>query len=422
MKGLNKRWLDMYGKLSVGLATLVLLFSSAAVAQTTYTVTDLGTLGGTLGCSMGINDRNWAEFMDTVTGDQALHAGLWIAGLKIDFGTFGGADLNSSIYYGGVNEKGQAVGYAETSQSAPDDFCGFGTGHQCLPFLWQNGVLTALPTLGGTNGVATVVNNRGQVAGAVQSTTTDSVCSSFQAYRPVIWSKGKIQELSTYPGDEDGIALSINDYGQAVGNSGCWYPWVGSAPSHALLWDDGTVTYLPSLGGDYNVPFAINNQGQAVGGSYLAGDTASHAVLWQGGIAHDLGALPGDSDSEADGINDRGQVVGVSCGEAGCSAVVWADGKVTDLNSLIPADSPLFLYYAHAINSRGEIVGMAWNGNGFDAFLATPTNPEAASGNVTLAPGATRQRPTVTLPENIRKLLRRRPGFGRFGRLASPRP
>ncbi len=399
----------------------VLALAPTAVAQTTYTVTDLGTLGGTFGCSMGINNRGLAEFMDTLPDDTQQHAGLWIDGYKIDFGTLGGP--NSSIYYGGVNERGQAVGLSETSTLAEDgeDFCGFGTGRQCLPFFWQNGVLTALSTLGGRNGVATVINNRGQVVGAAQNTTTDSTCSSFQSVRPVLWDAGGLVELDTFPGDEDGIALSINDNGQAAGASGCWSVAFGPGLNHALLWHNGTVTYLPSLGGEMNsVPLAINNQGQAVGVSDLAGDTAAHAVLWQGGVANDLGALPGDSYSEADGINEDGQVVGGSCGETTCSAYLWANGKMTDLNSLIPADSSLFLYFAHAINSRGEIVGMAWTGGEFHAFLATPTNPHAADGNATLTPGASRERPRVTLPDNIRKLLQKRLGFARFSWLARP--
>ncbi|MBZ5544566.1 MAG: hypothetical protein LAO07_12940, partial [Acidobacteriia bacterium] len=95
MKVLNRRRLGKYGKFSLALATVVLLFSSVAVGQTTYTVTDLGTLGGTFGCAMGINNKHWVEFMDTLSEEQ-LHAGLWIDGLNIDFGTFGAPNLNSS--------------------------------------------------------------------------------------------------------------------------------------------------------------------------------------------------------------------------------------------------------------------------------------------------------------------------------------
>ncbi|HEV2351403.1 MAG TPA: hypothetical protein VG028_16330 [Terriglobia bacterium] len=415
-KLLVRRRLRKFGQLSFGLATLILLFSSAVVAQTTYTVTDLGTLGGTFGCAMGINNKGWAEFMDTLLGEQ-LHAGLWVNGLKIDFGTFGSANLNSSIWYGGINENGQAVGYAETPPLAPngENFCGFGTGHECRPFIWQGGVLRALPTLGGHNGQAAAVNNRGQVVGIAQNATPNASCSPFQTAPPVIWEKGQPQELPTFPGDQDGIATSINELGQVVGSSGSW---CGSL-NHALLWENGTVAYLPSLGGEmYNVPLAINNQGQAVGYSDLAGDATTHAVLWQGSAASDLGTLPGDSYSEADGINADGQVVGGSCGATGCSAVVWRDGAPTDLNSLIPAGSSLYLYLAHAINFRGQIVGMAlWNGTGvFHAFLATPTNT-TSSGAATLTSGATRPRPRVTLPDDLRKLLQRQRSFGRFVRL-----
>jgi len=415
MNVLNRRRLGKYGKFSLGLATLVLLFGSTAPAQTTYTITDLGTLGGTFGCAMGINDRNWVEFMDTLPAEQ-LHAGLWVAGLKIDFGTLGGPDLNSEIWYGGVNNRGQAVGYAETSALLGDNFCGFGTGHQCLPFIWHNGVMATLPTLGGNNGMAAVINNRGQVVGTAENDSTNPVCSPSHIAPPVLWEKGQPQELPTYPGDRDGIATSINSRGQAVGSSGnC------ATLDHALLWEDGRVTDLPSLGGaQYNIPYAINDPGQVVGVSDLAGDEIAHAVLWQGGIASDLGALPGDSYSEADGINRQGQVVGGSCGETGCTAILWQDGTMTDLNNLIPAGSSLYLYFAHAINSQGEIVGMALlsGTSEFHAFLATPTNPDTAGGIATLAPGASRERPKVILPENVRKLLQKRLGFGRFARRA----
>ena len=92
---------------------------------------------------------------------------------------------------------------------------------------------------------------------------------------------------------------------------------------------------------------------------------------------------------------------------------------MTDLNKLIPAGSALYLYFAHAINSRGDIVGMAlWNGTSeFHAFLATLTNPTIGDVNLTLTPGAPRPRPRVTLPLSLRKLLQRQRSFGRFGRL-----
>jgi probable HAF family extracellular repeat protein len=90
----------------------------------------------------------------------------------------------------------------------------------------------------------------------------------------------------------------------------------------------------------------------------------------------DLGALPGDADSLAFGVNDRGQVVGTSIG-ATLRAFLWQNGVMTDLNTLIKGSTSLDLIFANGINSRGEIAGQAFdpslgpNGE-FRAFLAIP--------------------------------------------------
>ena len=90
----------------------------------------------------------------------------------------------------------------------------------------------------------------------------------------------------------------------------------------------------------------------------------------------DLGTLPGDAISEALGINESGQVVGVSYG-AGFShprGFLWQDGRMMDLNSLIPAGSNLTLQVAGDINDRGEITGTAFDSSTktSPAFLAIP--------------------------------------------------
>jgi probable HAF family extracellular repeat protein len=136
----------------------------------------------------------------------------------------------------------------------------------------------------------------------------------------------------------------------------------------------------------YNVGTDINNLGQVVGNSNLPGDTTYHAFLWkkafpwEKGVMHDLGTLPGDVASDADGINNLGQVVGGSFdAEGNGRAYLWQNGVMTDLNTLIPADSPLYLYEASgAINDHGQIGGVALVTSGehrgeYHAFLATPT-------------------------------------------------
>ena len=81
--------------------------------------------------------------------------------------------------------------------------------------------MTKLPTLGGANGVANSINNRGVVAGWAESTAPDpnKACPVSQ-FAPVIWENGAIQKLPTYAGDSDGVAAQINDHGQVVGASG----------------------------------------------------------------------------------------------------------------------------------------------------------------------------------------------------------
>jgi probable HAF family extracellular repeat protein len=92
-------------------------------------------------------------------------------------------------------------------------------------------------------------------------------------------------------------------------------------------------------------------------------------------------------------------------------AFLWQNGVMTDLNTLIPADSPLFLIEAAGtINSRGQIAGYALQTttSEFHAFLATPRNSAPNDSATLAASGQTSQNPKVVLPENVRKMLRER--------------
>ncbi len=101
--------------------------------------------------------------------------------------------------------------------------------------------------------------------------------------------------------------------------------------------------------------YGINNRGQIVGVSTTL--TGVHAVLWENGTITDLGTLPDDDYSEAFGINERGQIMGLSgmwaddCNAGECNAVLWENGTIMELG--IP-----MTYYASSsgINNRGQIV------------------------------------------------------------------
>src|ERR1700685_1785429 len=196
--------------------TIAVACFSDAFAQTHYKVTDLGHLDNSnLGCAMGLNNRGWAEIMegqmpagkeDYVVALLGGRAAIDIDGINFDLGTLGGK--NSFTNYGGINDQGQAVGYAERSVPDPngEDVCAFGTGLTCRPFFWQNGSMRALPTLGGNNGQASAINNSGQVAGFAETTSVDSGCAPNRITHGVLWEKGKAEALPPLGSDPDSEA------------------------------------------------------------------------------------------------------------------------------------------------------------------------------------------------------------------------
>jgi probable HAF family extracellular repeat protein len=387
---------------SIAASSLLAVLALAQPARPPrYTVTDLGTLpGGTFSQPFFINNNGLVSGGATGSnGNQ--HAVLWQKGLITDLGTLQKGP--NSITFGD-NESGQAVGETEISTADPngEDFCGFGTHLICLPFLWQHGVMTALPTLlGGNNGVANLINNRGEVAGDSEIASVDPTCPAPQVrqFKPVIWENGKVRELPTFPGDLEGVAFGINDNGQVVGASGDCAAFnsnllVNLTPVHALLWqkENGIVTDLGNLGGKNcppqcaggNLALNVNNRGQVVGNSDLPGDTTFHGFLWtrETGM-QDLGTLPGDFASIAIALNDQGDVVGVSLdANFNPRAFLRQNGVMTDLNTLISANSPLSLMTGCSINSRGEIVGLAMQKSTgqIHTYLATPSKCAGAPG------------------------------------------
>ena len=398
---------------------------------TRYIVTDLGTLeGGTFSQPFFINKYGLVSGSASLP-DGTQHAVLWLEGLMGDIGAPGLGGPNSIAF--GDNVRFQAAGEAETPTPDPhgEDFCGFGTHLTCLPFLWKEGVMNPLPTLGGNNGVAYAINNRGEVAGTAENKTLDPQCPAPQVlhFKPVVWEKGVIHKLPTFGGDPDGVAQEINDNGEVVGGSGTCATFNANflynlVPVHALLWEKGKATDLGNLGGQTgqaggNIAYDVNNQGQVVGNSDLPGDTTFHAFLWTKRTGmQDLGTLSGDVASLSISINDAGSVVGASLdANFNLRAFLWEKGAMTELNTLIAGDSPLYLLSGCSINSRGEITGLGLTSAGeIHTYLASPTHGGATSESTSQGVISPR-----VLSDDARKLLQQQLRFGRFGtRLAEP--
>jgi probable HAF family extracellular repeat protein len=203
-------------------------------------------------------------------------------------------------------------------------------------------------------------------------------------------------------------------------------PDLGFVPFRPALWEGGVARDLGTLGGKLGFAFIINRQGQVVGSSTLAGDAEFRAFLWENSHMQDLGTLPGDTDSFGNGLNSKGQIVGESdnADTGSRRAFVWEDGLMSDLNTLIPLDSGWQLWVALDTNGRGQITGGGIAPNGeFHGFLLTPCdgNHAGAAGcqsdgeTTAISRAQTTERPKVATPENVRRLLQRRGGLGRFG-------
>lgn len=345
-------------------------------------LTELGSLGASSNSAIAhsSNQRGWIVgvgengAIDPSTGFPEIRAILWRDGTVNDLGTFGG-----NISHGlDLNNRGQVVGVAENS--TPDSyaigivplyFVGWPVATQVRAFLWQNGVMRDLGTLGGNDAAAGLINDRGQVAGVSYTNTTPNATTGFPTEDPFFWQNGKMVDIGSL-GGTFGYPRWMNSRGQVVGNSNV----AGDTSDHAFLWDRGVLTDLGTLGGTYSGANWINDFGQSTGYGYLPGDSIFHAVLWKEGNTIDLGVLSGYPLTEAFSINNRAQIVGVSAtlDESVLHATLWEDGAPgVDLNALVTNNSDGTLQVAYFINDRGEIAASGVLSNG-DArtFMLVP--------------------------------------------------
>lgn len=198
------------------------------------------------------------------------------------------------------------------------------------------------------------------------------------------WRDGRMEDLGTLMNGAGSEAHDVNQDGLIVGGSmtNSWGPW------HAFVYDDSLQPPLIDLGallphGEESVATAINERGDIVG--FSCGPGSTHAVMWTRDGAKwevtDLGTL-GDEDTYPEAINERRQVVGWTWSAGGIGrAFLWQAGQMHDLNDSLPTDAPWrALYAAEDINDADQIVGTGdYSTSGVSAFLMKPAQMVVSS-------------------------------------------
>jgi len=376
-------------------------------------LTDLGVLSG-VNWSHGnaINARGWVTGTSTngeidplnPCGFQPLcpqfHAVLWNGVEIIDLGTLGGLVSDASY----VNDGGQVVG-TSTINATPDPFSFLGA--QTHAYIWKNGVMRDLGTLGGpSSGASSGCNNQRSnlVAGG---SFTDPIpipnpSTGFPTSHAFLWENGRMTDIPTLGGTLAG-AQCANNQGQVIGQSNL----TGDSEQHAFFWDHGALTDLKTLGGTFSTAIWLNNAGESVGGATTTGDESFHATLWRDGLITDLGTLPGDCASVAMAINSKSQIVGESfnCDTNTSEIVLWDKGSIIDLQ--LRSDA-----FGLNINDRGEIAGV-YRPEGcdqcFHTFVLVPCNNAGVQGCDMVQPNpaaiATRAATPTPDPQKTRELV-----------------
>jgi len=323
-----------------------LLISSSAAYADTYTITDLGGLGGMYYYGYGINDSGVVVGASS-TPTEGLRAFKYSGGSASPLVTTG----PSKTSYGyGVNQAGTVVGsnYRILNGSAYE-----------RAVIYANGQAFELTGQGSAfeSSSARAIANNGTVVGG----STDKGAFVYST----------VSNTTTYLGTLLGTTGSATL--NATNNAGTTF--VGSSvatgvnTTHAMMYANGVMTDLGSLGGRISVANGISESGTVIGYSYLSGVNFQRAFTWSNGVMSQLGSL-GGADTIARAINDVGTTVGVS----GQQATIWNGTTAVNLNGLLaPGTTGWTLRDASAINNKGQITGWGTFGGGYHAFLLTPT-------------------------------------------------
>jgi probable HAF family extracellular repeat protein len=324
-----------------------------------YTITDLGSLGGTVSIPLSLNNHGEVVGWSATANHGPGHAFLFRKGTMTDLGTLGGPISEAMS----INDRGDIVGAARVAPGST----------RVDAFLDHRGHLTDL----GPQSPSFVM--AGDVSINAGGTISGLSGAGFDAW---ILRRGAYIDVGSLAG-WGSIARDINDKGQVVGASTTTVHAAANPSSppvvtfHAFFDNQGAMNDLGTLGGTNSEANFINDRGEIVGYSDTA-DGAIHAFLDRWGKMIDLGTL-GGRNSNAGAINNEGDVVGTAQTGASVShGYIDRHGRMIDLNSLIPADSGIVITNAQDINDRGEIAAEGYATSSPSVHLALLLEPMRA--------------------------------------------
>jgi uncharacterized membrane protein len=352
-----------------------LLVSCATVfAQNTlkFTLTDLGTFGGSFSNALGIN--NSGHVVGYYSTGSTTNCFYYSPGIK-GSSTWGSTVTGICQAYA-INSFDVIAG----TMTAPNHTLSAFTG------IRNTKLRTVTPTyLSSRYGLETDgywIDDKGVVTGTAYSASDHYAALWNSEY---VGSYGQLTIDITSAGtqgDRAGLSWSFN---QDLNNESFGDPMseVGTSSDNVFLWCQNLLPQ-PFGGSKVNAQASVNNSIQPVGYS-IASDGTFHAVRWLNAtytyMVFDLGD---GSPSWATGISTDGWIVG-QFGSSGSlpflqEPTLYGCSSAFDLNKLLDSSGTGWtLQQVNGINDSHQIVGAGTINGAFHAFLLTPNGAPLCS-------------------------------------------
>lgn len=335
----------------VGLSVTVLL--APAVHAQGWDFMDLGSSMGGSSHATGINNAGQVVgYASTSTTIGSPYSGfVYSNGTTTSIGPYAG--YSTELY--DINNSGVAVGGADNIAAA---------------YTYANGTMTPIPGAPPLSWPVSI-NDAGQIAIVSAQMINGGSNSSY------LYSNGSLTNLGSLGGGNTNAA-DINNLGQIAGGT-----YTAAGQQAAFLYAGGTMTNIGRLDGSrITIPTAINDAGTIVGYSFDANENTGYkyaSIYTNGQWSH---LIPGNRSAVAYSINNSGAVVG----DANGRGFLYSNGSYLDLLTIPQVRAAGWTsMYARDINDLGQIVGWGnvQQGGTFanHAFLLSPSALGGGSGS-----------------------------------------